>query len=757
MAAKTSILVFYLTLSRTQKLFRRATWATLVVVNTAGTALTCLNIFQCKPVNAAFSLPVPDSATCTDIVTLYLSSAPVNIITDCAILFLPMPILTAISLPKKQRTILVITFGFGIFVTVVDVVRIAYLQEAQTARLKNVQSSERATSSTEWEENDFSWYAASTFMWSAVEVNVGIMCACVPALKPLVSRFLPNLLHTAGEDVSEPLGVTPCYNRSAELVRTQRIRTGSGVQCKETGTESPESQRIDMMEFLTGADPAPMPRPQRTQSNWTNATRRASTNRPAFVDFVQQRHKKKSMVELSGRESIFPLAMVTGLFFLWGFAYGLLNVLNTQFQGIARMSSGQFVGIHSAYWAGYFVAPLTFGRYVLRNWGFKACYTVGLAIYACGTLIFWPSAVLTSFPAFLVSNFIAGLGLATLEVAANPFIALCGPPQYAEARLLFSQAFQGIGSVVSPILAKRVLFRDASNAASLVDVQWTYLGIALCTIFLGLGYYYVPLPEASDQDLEEAANRLDTAHTTMIKGIKVTSVTLGLAVFCMWCYVGAQEAVSTSFDFYVGKARPDIDVTSHSAIAHTSFSVARMLTAGLALYIKPRYLLLFFLTGTIVITALCMNFEGTTPVILIIILYFFEGPIFPLVFAIPLRSLGRHTKNGAAFLTAAISGGAVIAPISNAVANDRGIQYSFSVLTAVFAFGALFPIYLNAFPPARKLADPVKPVASDNHSAAEAWPLPPIAQTSRSSKAFRHRSPRREQNHTQVGHIEDSR
>ena len=111
MATKTSILSFYLNLSKTQPIFRWASIATLVVVNAAGLALTFLNIFQCQPVEDVFQDPLPPSAKCIDIVTLYLSSAPVNIITDLAILFLPMPILTSMRLPRKQKTILVFTFG----------------------------------------------------------------------------------------------------------------------------------------------------------------------------------------------------------------------------------------------------------------------------------------------------------------------------------------------------------------------------------------------------------------------------------------------------------------------------------------------------------------------------------------------------------------------------------------------------------------------------------------------------------------------
>lgn len=133
MVLKTSILTFYIVLSKTNKIFRWAIFATILVVNAAGIALTMVNIFQCEPVSAAIWLPANGNANCFSIVTIYLSSAPVNLITDVAIFFLPLPILTQLRLPRKQKLILIITFSFGFFTAVVDVIRVAYLQSAATS------------------------------------------------------------------------------------------------------------------------------------------------------------------------------------------------------------------------------------------------------------------------------------------------------------------------------------------------------------------------------------------------------------------------------------------------------------------------------------------------------------------------------------------------------------------------------------------------------------------------------------------------
>ena len=555
MATKTSILIFYLTLSKNHQIFRWTTLTTLFVVNTAGIALTFLNILQCHPVGAVFADPIPQTAVCTDIVTLYLSSSPVNIITDLAILFLPMPILTSMRLPQKQKIILIITFSFGAFVAVVDVVRIAYLQDAFQVRLREVGRSDTANS-THMERDDFSWYASLSFMWSAIEVHVGIMCACVPALKPLASRILPSILR----DMNDPHD-TSKINRSetgATRPKSGTLQQLSSSPISPTRIEHPiapgQEKDMDMMDFLTTPDMAH--NCTSTQTAASTTTWLSRTQSLTFFDFVNVK-KSKPMMKMSNKESWFPIFLVTILFFLWGFAYGLLDILNARFQRVVNMGHGQVLGLHAAYFAAYFVAPLTFGRWILKKWGFKACFIVGLCLYGCGTLIFWPSAVLTSFPAFLISNFIVGLGLSTLEVAANPFIALCGPPEYSETRLNISQGVQAIGTVLSPLLAQKVLFKNVIEATALIDAQWAYLGIALFDVALALAFYYLPIPDARDSELKEVAEKRHSVNSNKLYKFPVIFITLALGVFCQFCYVGGQEAVAVVFQQYIDTVRPE--------------------------------------------------------------------------------------------------------------------------------------------------------------------------------------------------------
>ena len=708
MATKTSICLFYLTLSKNQPVFRWSTIATLVVVNVAGLALTFLNVLQCRPVGAAFDDPIKPTAKCIDIVTLYLSSAPVNIITDLAILFLPMPILTSMRLPRNEKLILIITFSFGAFVAVVDVVRIAYLESAALARLQNTSGS--AASNAEY---DYSWIASLSFMWSAVEVHVGIIVACVPGVKPLVTKVFPNLLgriKQAGDLTGNPF-YGPGDAQWANLApKPQGTSNPAPPQSPMNATHLRSSQgdSMGMLDFLTTPDTTPAMLQQTQTAAATAGTSRSRTPSLTIFDFVND-NQARSMVKLTNKQSYAPLALVTILFFLWGFAYGLLQVLNQQFQTIVGTGAGQAVALHSAYYAAYFFAPLTFGRYIFKKWGFKATFITGLCVYGIGTLVFWPSAVLASFPAFLVSNFIIGLGVATLETAGNPFISLCGPPEYAEVRLNISQGVQAIGSVVSPILARKVLFRSVHDAPSLIDVQWTYLGIALFDVCLALVFFYLPIPEASDDDLEEMAERRESVFRRESGGVPVIYVTLVVGMFAQFCYVGSQESVAVYFEQYVAYIKPDSDISpfDYLAVGHSVFAVGRFMTAVAGLLMKPRRILFLLFIGAIVTSALAMSFDGYKGVAMIVLILFFESGIFSLIFAIALRGLGKHTKTGSVLLTAATSGAAIIPAIMWPVVSDHNVRYAFCVVVAVFAFGALMPIYLSINPAAKKQVDPV--------------------------------------------------
>jgi fucose permease len=221
----------------------------------------------------------------------------------------------------------------------------------------------------------------------------------------------------------------------------------------------------------------------------------------------------------------------------------------------------------------------------------------------------------------------------------------------------------------------------------------------------------VPLPEATDDELEEAAEHPDLINLAEIRGTRLVLITLAIGTLSQFCYVGAQETLSTTFPQYLmDSLRLKVDVTEFLAIGHTTFAAGRFLAAFLNLFIKPRYLLLLFYVGALVCSILCMKLSGKAAETAGLFLYLCEGPIFSIIFAITLRGLGRFTKDGSALITAAICGGGVFPPILSGIArgNPDNIAYGYRVMVAAFAIGTVYPLYLNFFPLARRMADPVK-------------------------------------------------
>ena len=190
--------------------------------------------------------------------------------------------------------------------------------------------------------------------------------------------------------------------------------------------------------------------------------------------------------------------------------------------------------------------------------------------------------------------------------------------------------------------------------------------------------------------------------------VKVIWLTLALGVFSQFCYVGGQESTATNFSEYLGRVMPSLDPDNQLAIGHTAFALSRFIAVIMNIWLKPRFILLFFYLGAIAFAAACMNGVGATPVALILLLMFFEGPLFPMIYAQPLRGMGQHTKDAAVLLTAATSGGAIFPAIMFSVKKAVNLQYAFCVTVAAFAAGALYPIYLNLYPSARQISDPVR-------------------------------------------------
>ncbi|WWC70330.1 uncharacterized protein I206_104280 [Kwoniella pini CBS 10737] len=240
MTTKTAILILYIRMSTAHPFLRYASWFVLAIVDIAGIVLTFLNIFQCRPVSAAYNR-IPGE--CIDLVSLYLSSAPINILTDLAILLFPLPILTSLRMELRQKIVLVATFIVGGFVTIVDIVRIVYLQNALKEDIKLGEGSKISATNR---PSNFTWHISFTLMWSAVEVNVGLICCCILVLKPLVMVILPQILKRKRD--SEVIRSDPEISKEKKGKIPETSGTNGNIP--ESPEESNESSGLGLVHNL---------------------------------------------------------------------------------------------------------------------------------------------------------------------------------------------------------------------------------------------------------------------------------------------------------------------------------------------------------------------------------------------------------------------------------------------------------------------------------------------------------------------------
>ncbi|OAL47363.1 l-fucose permease [Pyrenochaeta sp. DS3sAY3a] len=401
--------------------------------------------------------------------------------------------------------------------------------------------------------------------------------------------------------------------------------------------------------------------------------------------------------QLTLRQSLWPLIIVTILFFLWGFAYGLLDTLNKHFQVTLGITRARSAGLQAAYFGAYPLASLGYANYILRHAGYKAVFMFGLVLYGIGALLMWPAGVYQSFGGFCGATFVIGSGLGSLETSANPYIIACGPPRYAEIRINISQTLNAVGAIVGPLLGSYVFFTDTKDTVqALKNVQWVYLAIA-CFVFLLAGVFFLSsIPEISDADMQMQLE--DTSMEGKDKSFW-KQYRLFHAAFAQFCYCGSQVAIAGYFINYVVETRPGTSNALGSKFlsgAQGAFAVGRVLGTILMKFVRPRYVLLVFMSGATIFLAPALREGDNVGVSLLFVVLFFESICFPTIVALGTRGLGCHYKRGSGWIIGGVLGGAAVPPLVGKVAdihNNTGI--AMSVPLAFFIAATTFPIAVN--------------------------------------------------------------
>ncbi|CED85227.1 Major facilitator superfamily domain, general substrate transporter [Phaffia rhodozyma] len=409
---------------------------------------------------------------------------------------------------------------------------------------------------------------------------------------------------------------------------------------------------------------------------------------------------------LMPKEYYSAYALVTSLFFLWGFCYGLLDVLNKHFQDVLNISKLESTGLQVAYFGiGYFLFSPIAGE-VLKRYGYKKCIIMGLCLYSLGAILFWPVAHFAGkssnnaiFGGFVVCTGVVACGLATLEVCANSYVSCMPPAEPAAFRLLFSQSFNGVASFIGPFIASKYFF-TGEHANSLTTVQFVYLAVAAMGAIIAVIFAIVRLPEVSEAELQEQAEvavaNMPEAQRNQLQKPFYKQIRPILGAVAQFAYVGAQVTIGT---FFINYATDSADFSKPKASNFLSyaliiFTVFRFVFTGLLSIFSAPLLLAVCAILCTVFTVLTAVIHGTVGVICLMVIYAMMAIQYPVIFVLSTEGLGRHTRRAAALLVCGVSGGAVFPPIQGALAIKFGTRQSFWLPVPAFIYVVGFSLWI---------------------------------------------------------------
>lgn len=398
---------------------------------------------------------------------------------------------------------------------------------------------------------------------------------------------------------------------------------------------------------------------------------------------------------MTGKKLIFPLSLVISLFFLWGFSYGLLDVLNKHFQTVLGITKLESTGLQVMYFGGGYLCFSPVAAEVLKRRGYKITILMGLAFYSVGAVLFWPTAHFStakhasaSFGGFCVCTLVIACGLATLETAANSYAVVIGDPALASARLQFCQSWNGVASFIGPLIASKAFFTGESQN-NLTNVQFVYLAVACAGAAVAVMFFFAKLPEVQEEAVRSGSV---VQESTLELGVDQYGKIIGegpiykqynmiFGFVAQFCYVGAQVTIASFFINYATEnaAYSSAQASNMLSYALITFTVGRFIATGLATIFESNFLLTIYAVCAIGMNAYIAAGHGKAAVGVLIAIFFFEAPMYPTIFTLGTANLGRHTRRGAGILVMGVSGGAVFPPIQGAVADAAGTRISYVV------------------------------------------------------------------------------
>jgi len=389
-------------------------------------------------------------------------------------------------------------------------------------------------------------------------------------------------------------------------------------------------------------------------------------------------------------------ALTSTLFFAWGLATQFNDLLLHHFQQALNISRTQASFTQFAFYVGYFCAPLP-AAMLIRRYGYKTVIVIGLMLYALGAFLFVPAAGMQVYGVFLAALYIIAFGAAFLETSANPYIAVMGAPETASPRLNLAQAFNGVATVVGPLVGGYVIFSGvdyspedlaampaaavaswrASEAAA-VGPPYLVLGILMVVIAISVLLTKYP-PLRGDVQPQGRGSPFSVLRRPRVL----------YAVAAQACYCGAQVG---TWSLLVDYCREAGDIPARTAATvylfatMVAFCIGRFTGAWLQRYLRPARQLMFYCACNILLFSFAATVGGFPGIYALVATGFFMSIVFPTIFVLGLEGLGHETEFASSFIVMAISGAAVLPPLMSLVGDLAGaLHWSFFLPALCYA------------------------------------------------------------------------
>lgn len=412
-------------------------------------------------------------------------------------------------------------------------------------------------------------------------------------------------------------------------------------------------------------------------------------------------------------------ALVTSLFFLWGLANSLNGSLIKQFQIALDLNRFQAGIVDFAFYLGYFFMALPAG-YVMQKFGYKRGILLGLLLYGGGAFLFYPAAGARVYSFFLLALFTMACGIAFLETAANLYVTVLGDPKKAEWRLNFSQSFNGMSTILGPIIGAVFIFSkteytpdmlramapaeaDAIRVQEALSVQGPYLVIGSIIAVMIVLFAITKMPEVGEE-AEQGTGKISVfslfRHRNLTLGIIAQFLNVGAQATLWGYFVDLKLDLSRDGHWALAEGYMNIinSVTGsptdlsptqiagfHASFALVLFMLGRFVGTTLMTRIRPNTVLTIYAVGALAMVLLAMATGGLTAIIALSFTYFFQSIQFPTIFALATKGLGAESKIASSLVIMSIVGGALLPLVAGALF-AKGAVYALLVPLVCFAF-----------------------------------------------------------------------